>query len=65
MGNVVTGVSEDGLLEGQSRHQGTGVFPASCVEEVRMRTLDLPAARVQGRRESHTHFATAPRLKKT
>ncbi|XP_049861071.1 protein shank isoform X5 [Schistocerca gregaria] len=76
----VTGSTDCGLLEGTLRGQGTGLFPAHCVQEVRLRQGVVPPPilpqpppcltrptppRVQGRRESvHKHFATAPRLKK-
>ncbi|XP_063991475.1 SH3 and multiple ankyrin repeat domains protein 2 isoform X6 [Diachasmimorpha longicaudata] len=70
----VTGATDCGLLEGVLRGQGTGLFPAHCVQEVRLRHTNIPLAhqlaregrnRVLGRRESqHKYFATAPRLKK-
>ncbi|XP_033224262.1 protein shank isoform X6 [Belonocnema kinseyi] len=70
----VTGATDCGLLEGVLRGQGTGLFPAHCVQEVRLRHTNIPLGptptrdgriRVLGRRESqHTYFATAPRLKK-
>ncbi|KAL6438067.1 hypothetical protein ACFW04_004368 [Cataglyphis niger] len=71
---VVTGATDCGLLEGVLRGQGTGLFPAHCVQEVRLRHTNIPLGpqpardgrnRVLGRRESqHKYFATAPRLKK-
>ncbi|XP_066603694.1 SH3 and multiple ankyrin repeat domains protein 2 isoform X2 [Prorops nasuta] len=71
----VTGATDCGLLEGSLRGQGTGLFPANCVQEVRLRHTNIPLGarepardarnRVLGRRESqHKYFATAPRLKK-
>ncbi|XP_015593343.1 uncharacterized protein LOC107266874 isoform X6 [Cephus cinctus] len=70
----VTGATDCGLLEGVLRGQGTGLFPAHCVQEVRLRHTNIPLGsqtsregrnRVLGRRESqHKYFATAPRLKK-
>ncbi|XP_011347302.1 protein shank isoform X9 [Ooceraea biroi] len=71
----VTGATDCGLLEGILRGQGTGLFPAHCVQEVRLRHTNIPLGppqpardgrnRVLGRRESqHKYFATAPRLKK-
>lgn len=72
---IVTGATDCGLLEGVLRGQGTGLFPAHCVQEVRLRHTNIPLGptptrdgriRVLGRRESqHTYFATAPRLKKS
>ncbi|XP_063375049.1 protein shank [Cydia amplana] len=75
----VTGATDDGFLEGCVRATGaTGLFPAHCVQEVRLRQNKnvhqaLPAgpihhSRVNGRREmplSKTYSATAPRIKKT
>lgn len=72
---TVTGATDCGLLEGVLRGQGTGLFPAHCVQEVRLRHTNIPLGpqpsrdgrnpRVLGRRESqHKYFATAPRLKK-
>ncbi|XP_063927953.1 protein shank isoform X4 [Zophobas morio] len=79
----VTGTTDDGLLEGVPRSGGnkTGLFPAHCVQEVRLRhNIQAPMmvardarqppsksnGRVLGRRENTSkHFATAPRLKKT
>ena len=71
---TVTGATDCGLLEGVLRGQGTGLFPAHCVQEVRLRHTNIPIGpqivregrnRVLGRRESqHKYFATAPRLKK-
>ncbi|XP_063635700.1 protein shank isoform X2 [Cydia splendana] len=75
----VTGATDDGFLEGCLRATGaTGLFPAHCVQEVRLRQNKnvhqaLPAgpihhSRVNGRREmplSKTYSATAPRIKKT
>ncbi|KAK0176007.1 hypothetical protein PV328_000187 [Microctonus aethiopoides] len=71
----VTGATDCGLLEGVLRGQGTGLIPAHCVQEVRLRHTNIPMGsqhvregrnRVLGRRESqqHKYFATAPRLKK-
>ncbi|XP_012252273.2 uncharacterized protein LOC105683887 isoform X2 [Athalia rosae] len=70
----VTGATDCGLLEGVLRGQGTGLFPAHCIQEVRLRHTNIPLGpqtiregrnRVLGRRESqHKYFATAPRLKK-
>ncbi|XP_046481336.1 SH3 and multiple ankyrin repeat domains protein 2 isoform X8 [Neodiprion pinetum] len=70
----VTGATDCGLLEGILRGQGTGLFPAHCIQEVRLRHTNIPLGpqatregrnRVLGRRESqHKYFATAPRLKK-
>ncbi|XP_072757290.1 uncharacterized protein Prosap isoform X5 [Anoplolepis gracilipes] len=70
----VTGATDCGLLEGVLRGQGTGLFPAHCVQEVRLRHTNIPLGpqpardgrnRVLGRRESQNkYFATAPRLKK-
>lgn len=72
--DTVTGATDCGLLEGVLRGQGTGLFPAHCVQEVRLRHTNIPLGpqivregrnRVLGRRESqHKYFATAPRLKK-
>ncbi|XP_072757289.1 uncharacterized protein Prosap isoform X4 [Anoplolepis gracilipes] len=71
---TVTGATDCGLLEGVLRGQGTGLFPAHCVQEVRLRHTNIPLGpqpardgrnRVLGRRESQNkYFATAPRLKK-
>ncbi|XP_043466953.1 SH3 and multiple ankyrin repeat domains protein 3 isoform X4 [Leptopilina heterotoma] len=71
----VTGATDCGLLEGILRDQGMGLFPAHCVEEVKLRnssiTTGLPlvrdnCTRVIGRRETpQIYFATAPRLKKS
>ncbi|XP_063380073.1 protein shank isoform X2 [Cydia fagiglandana] len=75
----VTGATDDGFLEGCVRATGAaGLFPAHCVQEVRLRQNKnvhqaLPAgpihhSRVNGRREmplSKTYSATAPRIKKT
>lgn len=79
---AVTGATDDGLLEGIIKTGGvrSGLFPASCVHEVRLRHHNIQApmmvardthqpprtdSRVVGRRESTSkHFATAPRLKK-
>ncbi|CAH2063716.1 unnamed protein product, partial [Iphiclides podalirius] len=76
----VTGSTEDGLLEGTVRGSGaSGLFPAHCVQEVRLRqnTAHLHQvlsggtmhhSRVTGRREmalSKTYSATAPRIKKS
>lgn len=78
----VTGATDDGFLEGTVKTGGsrTGLFPAHCVQEVRLRHHNIqapmmvardarqhirPDSRVLGRRESTSkHFATAPRLKK-
>ncbi|XP_013141537.1 PREDICTED: SH3 and multiple ankyrin repeat domains protein 3 [Papilio polytes] len=75
----VTGSTEEGLLEGTVRGSGaSGLFPAHCVQEVRLRqnTAHLHQvlssgpvhhSRVSGRREmalSKTYSATAPRIKK-
>ncbi|XP_057332508.1 SH3 and multiple ankyrin repeat domains protein 2-like isoform X8 [Microplitis mediator] len=70
----VTGATDCGLLEGVLRGQGTGLFPAHCVQEVRLRHTNIPLGpqhmregrnRVMGRREAQQkYFATAPRLKK-
>ncbi|XP_044579476.1 SH3 and multiple ankyrin repeat domains protein 3 isoform X4 [Cotesia glomerata] len=70
----VTGATDCGLLEGVLRGQGTGLFPAHCVQEVRLRHTNIPLGpqhmregrnRVIGRREAQQkYFATAPRLKK-
>ncbi|GBP76951.1 SH3 and multiple ankyrin repeat domains protein 3 [Eumeta japonica] len=75
----VTGASDDGLLEGIVRGSGaSGMFPAHCVQEVRLRQNNalhqalssgpIHHSRVSGRREmalSKTYSATAPRIKKT
>ncbi|XP_061378704.1 SH3 and multiple ankyrin repeat domains protein 3 isoform X2 [Danaus plexippus] len=75
----VTGATDDGLLEGSVRGStGSGLFPASCVQEVRLRqnahlhqvlsSGPIHHSRVTGRREmalSKTYSATAPRIKKT
>ncbi|XP_046672398.1 SH3 and multiple ankyrin repeat domains protein 3 isoform X7 [Homalodisca vitripennis] len=71
----VTGATDCGLLEGSHRGGGeAGLFPAHCVQEVRLRQGLVPPPplpvhrRVVGRRESNAttlkHFATAPRHKK-
>ena len=51
----VTGSTDSGMLEGVLRGK-SGFFPASCVQEVRLRNPDslkqvMGAARVAGRRE--------------
>ncbi|CAG9562947.1 unnamed protein product [Danaus chrysippus] len=75
----VTGATDDGLLEGSIRgSSASGLFPASCVQEVRLRqnahlhqvlsSGPIHHSRVTGRREmalSKTYSATAPRIKKT
>lgn len=79
---VVTGATDDSYLEGNLRSGGNkhGLFPAHCVQEVRLRHHSIPApmmiakdprppsqtgSRVLGRRESTSkHFATTPRTKK-
>ncbi|KAM3968326.1 SH3 and multiple ankyrin repeat domains protein 2 [Aphomia sociella] len=85
----VLGSTDDGMLEGSLRggtrgagHAGrpaAGLFPAHCVQEVRLRqsnahlhqvlsTGPIHHSRVTGRREmalSKTYSATAPRIKKT
>ncbi|XP_069675312.1 SH3 and multiple ankyrin repeat domains protein 3 isoform X2 [Periplaneta americana] len=38
----VTGTTDCGLLEGTLRGQGTGLFPAHCVQEVRLRQGAVP-----------------------
>lgn len=70
---IVTGSTDDGMLEGVLRGV-TGVFPPHCVQEVRLRnpqavreSLIAPqVARVQGRREMMVppHYGTAPRIRK-
>uniref|UniRef100_A0A1B6MGP7 SH3 and multiple ankyrin repeat domains protein 3 n=1 Tax=Graphocephala atropunctata TaxID=36148 RepID=A0A1B6MGP7_9HEMI len=71
----VTGATDCGLLEGSHRGGSeAGLFPAHCVQEVRLRQSLVPPPplpvhrRVVGRRESNAttlkHFATAPRHKK-
>lgn len=77
----VTGATDDGFLEGTIKTGSgrNGLFPAHCVQEVRLRHHNIQAPmmvardtrqvktnnRVLGRRESTSkHFATAPRLKK-
>ncbi|CAH0717440.1 unnamed protein product, partial [Brenthis ino] len=73
----VTGATDDGLLEGSLRG-ASGLFPAHCVQEVRLRqnahlhqvlsSGPIHHSRVTGRREmalSKTYSATAPRIKKT
>ncbi|XP_014207682.1 SH3 and multiple ankyrin repeat domains protein 3 isoform X2 [Copidosoma floridanum] len=67
----VTGATDCGLLEGVLRGQGTGLFPAHCVQEVRLRHTNIPLgqqavareaaavanrSRVLGRRESQHNF---------
>ncbi|CAG4988043.1 unnamed protein product [Parnassius apollo] len=76
----VTGCTDDGMLEGTIRSTGaSGLFPAHCVQEVRLRqnnahlhqvlsTGPMHHSRVTGRREmalSKTYSATAPRIKKS
>ncbi|XP_037870900.1 SH3 and multiple ankyrin repeat domains protein 3 isoform X9 [Bombyx mori] len=76
----VTAASDDGLLEGCVRGSGAaGLFPAHCVQEVRLRQNNVHLhqvlasgpihhSRVTGRREmalSKTYSATAPRIKKS
>ncbi|CAH2091677.1 unnamed protein product [Euphydryas editha] len=75
----VTGATDDGLLEGTVRGSAaSGLFPAHCVQEVRLRqnahlhqvlsSGPIHHSRVTGRREmalSKTYSATAPRIKKT
>ncbi|XP_072941742.1 SH3 and multiple ankyrin repeat domains protein 3 isoform X1 [Epargyreus clarus] len=76
----VTSATDDGLLEGTVRGSGAaGLFPAHCVQEVRLRQSahhvhqvlssgPMHHSRVTGRREmalSKTYSATAPRIKKT
>ncbi|XP_038213766.1 SH3 and multiple ankyrin repeat domains protein 3 isoform X2 [Zerene cesonia] len=75
----VTGSTDEGYLEGRVRGSGaSGLFPAHCVQEVRLRhnahlhQVVAPGtmhhSRVSGRREvglSKTYSATAPRVKKT
>ena len=51
----MTGSTDSGMLEGVLRGK-SGIFPASCVQEVRLRNPDslkqvMGAARVAGRRE--------------
>lgn len=78
----VIAATDDGYLEGKLKSGGgrTGYFPASCVQEVRLRHHNIQAPmmvakdprppsqggnRVLGRRESTSkHFATAPRTTK-
>ncbi|XP_045492791.1 protein shank isoform X7 [Colias croceus] len=76
---VVTGSTDEGYLEGRVRGSGaSGLFPAHCVQEVRLRhnahlhqvvsSGTVHHSRVSGRREvglSKTYSATAPRVKKT
>ncbi|XP_011503554.1 PREDICTED: uncharacterized protein LOC105366721 [Ceratosolen solmsi marchali] len=68
----VTGATDCGLLEGVLRGQGTGLFPAHCVQEVRLRHTTIPLgsqaiareaavavinrSRVLGRRESQDKY---------
>ncbi|XP_045492790.1 SH3 and multiple ankyrin repeat domains protein 3 isoform X6 [Colias croceus] len=75
----VTGSTDEGYLEGRVRGSGaSGLFPAHCVQEVRLRhnahlhqvvsSGTVHHSRVSGRREvglSKTYSATAPRVKKT
>ncbi|XP_046979042.1 SH3 and multiple ankyrin repeat domains protein 3 isoform X6 [Vanessa cardui] len=75
----VTGATDEGLLEGTVRGSAaSGLFPAHCVQEVRLRqnahlhqvlsSGPIHHSRVTGRREmalSKTYSATAPRIKKT
>ncbi|XP_052751603.1 SH3 and multiple ankyrin repeat domains protein 3 isoform X2 [Galleria mellonella] len=79
----VVGATDEGLLEGAVRGAAgagrpAGLFPARCVQEVRLRHANnlhqvlasgpIHHSRVTGRREmalSKTYSATAPRIKKT
>ncbi|KAG6461745.1 hypothetical protein O3G_MSEX012818 [Manduca sexta] len=76
----VTGATDEGYLEGTVRGSGaSGLFPAHCVQEVRLRQNNahlhqvlasgpIHHSRVTGRREmtlSKTYSATAPRIKKS
>jgi SH3/ankyrin repeat-containing protein len=72
MSTVVTGATDCGLLEGTLHGQGSGLFPAHCVQEVRLRhttvalgqqAVSREAAviaanrnRVPGRRESQHKY---------
>ncbi|XP_060530201.1 SH3 and multiple ankyrin repeat domains protein 3 isoform X2 [Cylas formicarius] len=78
----VTAATDDGFLEGNVRSTGhrCGLFPAHCVQEVKLRHHNIQApmmvardartpcqtnGRVVGRRESTSkQFATAPRARK-
>ncbi|CAG7837356.1 unnamed protein product [Allacma fusca] len=65
----VTGSTDTGLLEGSLRGQ-MGLFPASCVQEIRMKMYEnrnhlVPPSRTPGRREANSkQFINIPRLKK-
>ena len=69
---AVTGSTDNGLLEGVL-HGQSGLFPADCVQEVRLRNLNnmkqnlVVAPRIPGRREirelESKHFFTSPRNK--
>ncbi|XP_028173315.1 SH3 and multiple ankyrin repeat domains protein 3 [Ostrinia furnacalis] len=75
----VSSATDDGYLEGTVRGSGAaGLFPAHCVQEVRLRqnthlhqvlsSGPIHHSRVTGRREmalSKTYSATAPRIKKS
>ncbi|XP_076370230.1 uncharacterized protein LOC143256640 [Tachypleus tridentatus] len=54
----IVGVSDCGLLEGRLRNGVEGLFPSSCVQEIKLRQIeDLPPIgqpRVEGRREMNT-----------
>ncbi|XP_022255792.1 uncharacterized protein LOC106471474 isoform X2 [Limulus polyphemus] len=62
----IVGVSDCGLLEGRLRNGVEGLFPSSCVQEIKLRKIeDLPPIgrpRVEGRRELNTRKTnTIPR----
>lgn len=70
----MTATTDCGLLEGMTRAGAVGLFPAQCVQEVRLRhssTSNQPQAPTSGsatmghhhHQERH-YSATAPRIKK-
>lgn len=53
---LVTGATDCGLLEGHLRGQGTGLFPAHCVQEVRLRhNANMPMGGAQQSRDSRNN----------
>jgi len=64
----VTGSTESGFLEGSLRGQ-IGMFPSSCVQEIRMKSYEnrnhlAPPARGHGKAGVKGNAASVPRMKK-
>ena len=64
----VTGSTDTGLLEGSLRGQ-MGLFPASCVQEIRMKMYEnrnhlVPPSRVSGKAGNAKQYGNAPKMKK-